>query len=171
MGTQDPRDKEAGMNTVASSTGTAITGDRSGAGTLVIVVGGGFQRRATPAATAQLAGPVMVVVLGAWPVRVLPAGGPLHARLVVEEPGLAVDDRRPPLPEGDLAGRAGPGSAGRRDAAEDVEPSAVGLPAEAAAPTASRNLFAGRGSTGPWSSTGWWCVCVMPRGWATWPGC
>jgi hypothetical protein len=84
----------------------------------------------------------MVVVLGTWPVRVLPAAGPLPARLVVDQPGLAVDDRRPPLPEGHLARLAGPGSAApRRDAAEDVEPSAVGLPFEAAAPTASRSLF------------------------------
>jgi hypothetical protein len=126
---------------VASGSGPAIVGDRSGAGALVIVVGGGVQRRATGAARAQLAGPVMVVVLGAWPVRVLPPGGPLPARLVVDEPGLAVDGGRPPLPEGHPAGRAGPGSAGRRDAAEDGEPSAVGLPFEAAAPTVSRNLF------------------------------
>jgi hypothetical protein len=125
---------------VASSTGTAIAGDRSGAGPLVIVVGGGFQGRATRA-TAQLPGQVMVVVLGAWPVRVLPAGGPLPARLV-DEPGLAVDGGRPLLPEGHLGRLAGPGSAGRRrDAAEDVEPSAVGLPFEAGAPTASRHLF------------------------------
>jgi hypothetical protein len=129
------------MDTVASSTGPAIAGDRSGAGPLVIVVGGGFQHRATGAATAQLAGNVAVLVLGAWPVWVLPAGGPLHTRLV-DEPGLAVDDSRRPLPEGHPARRASLVSAGRRrDAAEDVEPSAVGLVSEAAAPTASRNLF------------------------------
>jgi hypothetical protein len=129
------------MDMVALSAGPVIASDRSGEGALVIVVGGAYQHRATRAATAQLAGQVMVVVLGAWPVRVLPAGGPLPIRLVVDEPGLAVDDRRPPLPEGHPARRAGPGSAGRRDAAEDVEPSGVGLPYEAAAPTVSRNLF------------------------------
>jgi hypothetical protein len=123
------------MDAVASSTGTAIAGDRSGAGPLVIVVGGAFQRRATGAATVQLAGQVMVVVLGAWPVRVLPAGGPLSTRLVLDEPGLAVDGGRPLLPEGHSARLAGPVSAGRRrDAAER-------LPSEAAAPTVSRNLF------------------------------
>ena len=76
-GTQDPGDQEAGMDPVASSTGPAIVGDRSGAAALVMVVGGGFQHQATGAAPAQLAGPVLVVVLGGWPVRVLPAGGPL----------------------------------------------------------------------------------------------
>jgi hypothetical protein len=143
VGPQDPGDQEAGMDpvAVASGSGPAIAGDRSGAGSLVIVVGGAAQRRAAGAARAPLAGQVMVVVLGVWPVRVLPPGGPLSARLVVDEPGLAVDDRRPPLPEGHPAGRAGPGSAGRRDAAEDIESSAVGLPFEAAAPTASRHLF------------------------------
>jgi hypothetical protein len=141
MGTQDPRDKETGMDAVASSTGTAIAWDRSGKGPLVIVVGGGVQRRATGAATAQLAGQVMVVVLDAWPVRVLPAGGPLHTRLV-DEPGLAMDDRRPSLPEGHPARRASLVSAGRRrDAAEEAEPSAVRLASEAAAPTVSRSLF------------------------------
>ena len=78
-----------GMDPAASSTGTAIAGNRSGAGPWVIVVGGGLQRRVIGAATAQLAGQVLVVVLGAWPVRGLPAGGPLHARPVVDEPGLA----------------------------------------------------------------------------------
>jgi hypothetical protein len=130
------------MDTVASSTGTAIAGDRSGAGPLVIVVGGGIQRRATGAAMAQLAGNVAVLVLGAWPVRVLPpAGGPLPTRLV-DGPGLAVDDRRRPLPEGHPARRASLGSAGRRrDAAEEAGLSAVGLASEAAALTVSRNLF------------------------------
>jgi hypothetical protein len=111
MGTQDPRDQEAGMDPVASGTGTAIAGDQSGEGSLVIVVGGALQRRAAGAATAQLAGQVMVVVLGAWPVRVLPAGGPLHARPVVDQPGLAMDDRHPLLPEGHpgAACRAGVG--------------------------------------------------------------
>jgi hypothetical protein len=142
MGTQDPGDKEAGMDPVASSTGPAIAGDRSGAGPLVIVVGGGVQHRATGAAMAQLAGNVAVVVLGAWPVRVLPpAGGPLPTRLV-DGPGLAVDGGRPLLSEGYLAGRAGPGGAGHgRDGAEEAGPSAVGLPFEAAAPTVSRQLF------------------------------
>jgi hypothetical protein len=140
-GIQDPGGEGAGMDTVASSAGTAIVGDRSGEGPLVILVGGALHRRVIGAATAQLAGPVMVLVLGGWPVRVLPAGGPLPTRLV-DEPGLAVDGGRPLLPEGHPAGRAGPGSAGRRrDAAEDAGPSAVGLPAEAAAPTVSRNLF------------------------------
>jgi hypothetical protein len=130
------------MDIVASSTGTAIVGDRSGAGPLVIVVGGAFHRRVIEAATAQLPGQVMVVVLGAWPVRVLPAGGPLRTRLVMDEPGLAVDGGRPPLPDGSLAGLAGPVSAGRRrDQVEETEPSGVGRAAEAAAPTASRNLF------------------------------
>jgi hypothetical protein len=92
--------KGLGMDTVASSTGPAIAGDRSGEGPLVIVVGGGFQHRATGAATAQLAGNVLVLVLDGWPVRVLPPVGPLPTRLVVDEPGLAVDDSRPPLPEG-----------------------------------------------------------------------
>jgi hypothetical protein len=138
------------MDPVASGTGRAIAGDQSGEGLLVIVVGGALQRRAAGAA-AQLAGQVMVVVLGAWPVRVLPAGGPLHARLV-DQPGLAVDDRRPLLPEGHLARRAGPVSAGRRrDAAEEAEPSAVGLPFEAAAPTVSGNLFRREGE--------YWTVC------------
>jgi hypothetical protein len=142
-GAQDPGDQEDPMDTVAvaSSTGTAIAWDRSGAGPLVIVVGGALQRRATGAATAPLPGQVMVVVLGAWPVRVLPPGGPLPTRLVVDEPGLAVDDGRPLLPEGHLARRAGLGSAGRRDQVEDLEPLAVGLAFEAAAPTVSRNLF------------------------------
>jgi hypothetical protein len=141
-GTQDPGDQEAGMDTVASSTGPAIAGDRSGEGALVIVVGGALQGRASGAARAQLAGPVLVLVLGGWPPRVLPpAGGLLPARLV-DGLGLAVDGGRPPLPEGHLGRRAGPGSAGRgRDAAEDAEPSAVGLAAEAAAPTVSRQLF------------------------------
>jgi hypothetical protein len=130
------------MDTVASSTGPAIAGDRSGEGPLVIVVGGGFQHRATGAATAQLAGNVLVLVLDGWPVRVLPPAGPLPTRLVVDEPGLAVDDSRRPLPEGDLTRLASLVSAGRRrDAAEDVEPLAVGLASEAAAPTVSRNLF------------------------------
>jgi hypothetical protein len=129
------------MDALASSTGTAIAWDRSGKGTLVIVVADDVQRRATGAATAQLAGQVMVVVLGAWPVRVLPAGGPLHTRLV-DEPGLAVDGGRPLLPEGHPARLASLVSAGRRrDAAEEAGPSAVVLPSEAATPTASRNLF------------------------------
>ena len=59
-----PGDQEAGMDAVASSNGSAIAGDRSGKGPLVIVVGGALQRRAAGAATAQLAGPVLVVVLG-----------------------------------------------------------------------------------------------------------
>jgi hypothetical protein len=152
MGTQDLRDKEAGMDTVASSTGPAIAGDRSGKGPLVIVVGGGFPHRATGAATTQLAGNVAVLVLGAWPVRVLPAGGPLHTRLV-DEPGLAVDDSRRPLPEGHPARLASLVSAGRRrDAAEDVEPLAVGLASEAAAPTVSRNLFRREGE--------YWTYCT-----------
>jgi hypothetical protein len=152
-GTQDPGDQEAGMDPVASGTGRAIARDQSGEGSLVIVVGGALQRRAAGAA-AQLAGQVMVVVLGAWPVRVLPAGGPLHARLVVDQPGLAVDDRRPLLPEGHLARRAGPVWAGRRrDAAEEAEPSAVGLPFEAAAPTVSGNLFRREGE--------YWTVCYV----------
>jgi hypothetical protein len=126
----------------ASSHGPAITGDRSGEGPLVIVVGGGsFRRRAAGAARAQLPGQVLVLVLGAWPVSVLPAGGPLPARLVVDGLGVAGDDRRPPLPEGHPAGRAGPGSPGHRDAAEDGGPSAMGRPFEAAAPTAPRHLF------------------------------
>jgi hypothetical protein len=146
VGTQDPGGEEAGMDPVASSTGTAIAWDRSGAGPLVIVVGGAVQGRATGAARAQLPGQVMVVVLGAWPPRVLPpAGGRLPTRLVVEVPGVAVDDRRPPLPQGDLAGHPGPGSAGRRrdqvEEVEDVEPSAVGLGSGAGAATASQNLF------------------------------
>jgi hypothetical protein len=141
VGAQDPADQEAPMDPVASRTGTASTGDRSGQGALVIVVGGALGR-ATGAATAQLPGPVMVVVLGAWPPRVLPPAGPLHGGLVVEEPGLAVDDRRPRLAEGQLAGRGGPGSAGRRrDQVEGVEPSAVGLASAAGAPTVSRQLF------------------------------
>jgi hypothetical protein len=140
------------MDPVASGTGTAIAGDQSGEESLVIVVGGALQRRAAGAATAQLAGQVMVVVLGAWPVRVLPAGGPLHARPVVDQPGLAMDDRHPLLPEGHLARRAGPVSAGRRrDAAEEAEPSAVGLTFEAAAPPASGNLFRREGE--------YWTVC------------
>ena len=135
-----------GMDPAASSTGTAIAGNRSGAGPWVIVVGGGLQRRVIGAARAQLAGQVLVVVLGAWPVRGLPAGGPLQARLVVDEPGLAVDGGRPLLPEGHVAGRAGPGSAGRRrDTAEEAEPSAVGLPFEAAAPAVSRRSVPARG--------------------------
>jgi hypothetical protein len=141
-----------GMDPAASSTGTAIAGNRSGAGPWVIVVGGGLQRRVIGAATAQLAGQVLVVVLGAWPVRGLPAGGPLHARPVVDEPGLAVDGGRPLLPEGYVAGRPGPGSAGRRRAAaEEAEPSTVGLPFEAAAPTVSRHLFRREGE--------YWTVC------------
>jgi hypothetical protein len=129
------------MDTVASSTGTAIAADRSAEEPLVIVVGGAFQRRATGAATAQLTGQVLVLVFGAWP-RVLAGGGPLNTRLVLDEPGLAVDDRRPPLPEGSLGRRAGPGSAGsRRGAAEDLGPSATGFPAGAAAATVSRSLF------------------------------
>jgi hypothetical protein len=139
-GTQDPGDQEAGMDTVASGTGTAIAADRSGAGPLVIVVGGGFQHQAIEAATAQLAGPVLVVVLGGWPVRVLPAAGPLPARLV-DGLGLAVDGGRPLLAEGHVAGRAGPVSPGHRNAVEDADPSGVGLAAEAAAPTVSRKLF------------------------------
>ena len=141
-----------GMDPAAFSTGTVIAGNRSGAGPWVIVVGGGLQRRVIGAATAQLAVQVLVVVLGAWPVRGLQAGGPLHARLVVDEPGLAVDGGRPLLPEGHLAGRAGPGSAGRRRAAaEEAEPSAVGLPFEAAAPAVSRHLFRREGE--------YWTVC------------
>jgi hypothetical protein len=129
------------MDPVASSTGPATAGDRSGAAALVIVVGGALQHQATGAAPAQLPGPVLVVVLEGWPVRVLPAGGPLPARLA-DGLGLAVDDGRLLLAEGYLAGRAGPGSAGRgRGAAGEVEPSAVGRAGEAAAPTASRQLF------------------------------
>jgi hypothetical protein len=135
-------DQEAGMDAVASSTGSAIAGDRSGAGALVMVVGGALQHQAAGAAAmAQLAGPILVVVLGGWPVRVLPAGGSLSTRLVVDEPGLAVDGGRPLLSEGDPARRAGPGSAGRRRAAEEAGPSAVGVPSQAAAPTVSQNLF------------------------------
>jgi hypothetical protein len=123
------------MDAVASSTGTAVAGDRSGGGPVVIVVGGGLQRRAAGAATAQLEGQVMVVVVGGWPVRVLAATGPLPAR-PVDESGLVVDGGRPPLPQGHLGWRASPGSAGRRrDAAEDVGPSV------AAATVVSRNLF------------------------------
>jgi hypothetical protein len=132
-GTQDPGGEEAGMDpvAVASSYGTAIAGDRSDEGPLVIVVGGGVQRRAAGAARAQLPGQVSVLVLGAWPVRVLPAGGPLHTRLVMDPPGLAVDDRRPPLPEESVARLAGPVSAGRRNAVEEVQTHAAGLPSEA----------------------------------------
>ena len=116
----------AGMDPAAWGAGTAIAWDRSGAGSLVIVVGGGVQGRVIGAATAQQPGPVLVVVVGGWPVRVLPAAaGPLHARLV-DGLGLAIDDRRPLLPEGDLAGRAGPGSPRRRRAVEEAEPQAAG---------------------------------------------
>ena len=139
------------MDAVASSTGTAIAGDRSGKEPLVIVVGGGgFRHWAAGAATAQFAGQVMVLVLGAWPVRVLLAGGPLHTRLV-DEPGLTVDGGRPLLPKGHPARRASLVSAGHRDAAEETGPSAVGRPSEAAAPTASRNLFRREGE--------YWTVC------------
>ena len=141
-----------GVDPAASSTGSAIAGDRSGAGPWVIVVGGGLQRRAAGAAMEQLAGPVLVVVLGAWPVRGLPAGGSLSTRLVVDEPGLAVDGGRPLLPEGYVARRASLVSAGRRrGAAEEAGPSAVGVPAEAGAPTVSRNLFRREGE--------YWTVC------------
>ena len=87
-GTQDPGDQEAGMDTVASSTGPAIAGDRSGEGALVIVVGG-FQGRASGAARAQLAGPVLVVVLGGWPPRVLP--GELAVRPDLGDAGALLD--------------------------------------------------------------------------------
>jgi hypothetical protein len=60
----------------------------------------------------------------------------------VDELGLAVDDRRPPLPERYLVGRAGPVSAGPRHGVADLEPHAVvGLSSEAAAPMVSRNLL------------------------------
>jgi hypothetical protein len=131
------------MPPVASSTGPGMAGDRSGGGALVIVVAG-FQGGAVGVATAPPAGPVLVVVLGAWPVRVLPpAAGRLPARLV-DGLGVAGDDRRPPLAEGQ-PGRVGSGSAGRhRDAAEDVEDgeaSAVGRAAEAGGPAGARCLF------------------------------
>jgi hypothetical protein len=80
------------MDAVASGAGTAIAWDRSGAGPLVIVVGGALQGRATGAARAPLAGQVLAVVLGGWPVRVLPAAGPLPARLAV---GLASEAAAP----------------------------------------------------------------------------
>jgi hypothetical protein len=173
------------MDAVASSNGTAIAGDRSGGGPLVILVGGAFQRRAIEAATAQLAGHVivvrddcrgrgegvpsaakgevegfdalidgaggMVLVFGAWPVRVLAVAGPLNTRMRLDEPGLAMDDSRPGLPEGYVTRLAGPVSAGRRDAVEEVETSAVGLLSEAAAPTVSRNLFRREGE--------YWTIC------------
>jgi hypothetical protein len=133
------------MPPVASSTGPGMAGDRSGGGALVIVVAGRFQGGGVGVATAPPAGPVLVVVLGAWPVRVLPpAAGRLPARLVVDGLGVAGDDRRPPLAEGQ-PGRVGSGSAGRhRDAAEDVEDgqaSAVGPATEAGAPRVAGNLF------------------------------
>jgi hypothetical protein len=62
VGPLDAKDQEAGMDAVASSGGPAVAGDRSGEGPLVILVGGGFQLRATAgAATAQLAAQVTVV--------------------------------------------------------------------------------------------------------------
>jgi hypothetical protein len=173
------------MDAVASSNATAIAGDRSGEGPLVILVGGAFQRRAIEAATAQLAGHVivvrddrrgrgdrapsaakgevegfdalidgaggMVLVFSVWPVRVLAVAGPLNTRMRLDEPGLAMDDSRPGLPEGYVTRLAGPVSAGRRDAVEEVETSAVGLPSEAAAPTVSRNLFRREGE--------YWTIC------------
>jgi hypothetical protein len=173
------------MDAVASSNATAIAGDRSGEGPLVILVGGAFQRRAIEAATAQLAGHVivvrddrrgrgdrapsaakgevegfdalidgaggMVLVFSVWPVRVLAVAGPLNTRMRLDEPGLAMDDSRPGLPEGYVTRLAGPVSAGRRDAVEEVETSAVGLPSEAAAPTVSRNLFRREGE--------YWTLC------------
>jgi hypothetical protein len=58
---------------------------------------------------------------------------------VVDEPGVAGDDRHPPLPEGQ---RVGPGPAGRhRDAAADVEDVAMGRAAEAGGPAGARYLF------------------------------
>ena len=130
---------------VASGSGPAIAGDRSGAGSLVIVVGGAAQRRAAGAARAQLAGPIMVVVLGAWPVRVLRPGGPLPTRLVVDEPGLAVDDRRPPLPEGHPAGRAGPGRPVAATRPRTSNPRRWGFPLRLPRPRPPGSCFAGRG--------------------------
>jgi hypothetical protein len=49
------------MDTLASSSGTALAGDRSGEGPLVILVGGAFQHRVIEAATARLAVQVTVV--------------------------------------------------------------------------------------------------------------
>jgi hypothetical protein len=112
---------------------------------VVILVGGGFQGRAIGAATAQLAGPVMVVILGAWPVRGLPAGGPLPARLVYGL-GLAVDDRRPLLPEGHVGRRAEPVSPSRSNAAEEVETQAAGPPFQAGG-----NVFRREGE--------YWTIC------------
>jgi hypothetical protein len=116
---------------VASSTGPVGTGDRSGGGALVVVVGGAAQGRAG-AVTARLPGQVLVVVLGAWPVRVPAPGGPLPTGPVVDEPGLAIEGRRPRLAEGARTRPPGPGSAGRR---------AVGVAAGAGAPSASGNLW------------------------------
>ncbi len=77
---------------------TAIASDRSGEGPLVILMDGAFQHRAIDGAGG------IVLVFGAWLGGVLAVGGPSITRLVLSEPALVVDDGRPPLPEGYMAG-------------------------------------------------------------------
>jgi hypothetical protein len=124
VGTQDPgaQGQQVPMDPLASGPGPAIAGNRSGGGALVIVVDAGTARgRAVGAATAPPAGQVLVVVLGAWPVRVLPPTGPLPARLL-DGPGVAVAD-------------------GHHQVAEEAGPSAVGPAVADGGPTVAGSLF------------------------------
>ena len=160
------------MDAVASSTGTAIAGDRSGKGPLVIVVGRGFQHRATGAATAQLAGQVMVVVLGAWPVRVLPAGGPLPARLAWTSPGwpwtaVALCCRRGTWRG--LPAWCRPVVAATRP--RKPNPRRWGFPLRLPRPRSPGTCSAAKASTGRSPTRARWCACGTPRACATWPGC
>src|SRR5512132_1565778 len=171
------------MDAVASSSGTAIAGDRSGAGPLVVLVGVPCQHRAIEAATAQLAAHVtvfgddgrgggdsghrapsaakrplqglgalieraasMVVVVGSQS-AVLAVGGPWRTGQVVYEPALVAEDRRPRLPEREVAELAKLVSAGRRgEVVASVLTQVAGRPFEP-----GRNLFRREGE--------YWTVC------------
>jgi hypothetical protein len=116
VGVQDPEGDQGAMDPGVWGPGPAAAADRSGGGAVVVVVGGGVAGRVVGTAPAD--GAVLVVVLGAWPVGVLPPAGPRPTGL----PG------GPGVAGGQPAGRPGPGSTGRRavEDAEDGEASAVG---------------------------------------------
>ena len=147
VGSQGRGGQQAGLGPGAVGAGPVIVGDRSGEGAVVIVVGGVVQGGVAGVVTAPLAGPVMVVVLGAWPPRALaPGGGRLPTPVVVAAPGLT-EDGHAPLPHGQVTRPPGPGSPARHHhhhAAEQVEEVgswAVGVGGAAAAARVSGNLF------------------------------
>jgi len=104
-------------------------------------VGAGPRKPARPEAR-----PMLLLVFGASSGGVLAleaaARGRSITRLALYEPPFVVDDSRPPLPEDDVARLAELVSAGPRgDAVEYFMTQAAGLPAEAAVPEVSRNVF------------------------------